>query len=117
MHFEGNSHGKTTKCFDVLIKNPILAEMATVADNRGMNPLHWAAFNASVEHTDVFLKLGCDIYETDSEGKTALHWAATTTSTKVIEVLIKAYNSDPARRTAVAEDPQRRTETMAVAQA
>ncbi|PVZ98199.1 hypothetical protein BB558_005789 [Smittium angustum] len=67
-----------------------LGKTVDKADNNGITPLMWAAYQGNEDQVNVLIRLGANVKLQDSQGKTALHFAMVRGSSSVIESLIKA---------------------------
>ncbi|KAM5259775.1 ankyrin repeat domain-containing protein 55 isoform 2-T2 [Hipposideros larvatus] len=62
--------------------------------NKGMTPLHWAAFHNQPQHTQMLLKKGADPTLVDKDFKTALHWAVQS-GNRILCSIILSHHQGP----------------------
>ena len=59
-------------------------------DYRSSTPLHWAAWNNSLELAELLISSGAEVNAENKYGRTPLHWAAMNDSLAVAKLLISS---------------------------
>ena len=70
---------------EILKKHP---DQATKPDKNGVQAIHYAAANSTIEHIKFLLEKGANLESTTTSGKKPIHYAAMSDNTPVVEWLI-----------------------------
>eukprot|EP00020_Sapocribrum_chincoteaguense_P004549 CAMPEP_0170749688 /NCGR_PEP_ID=MMETSP0437-20130122/10526_1 /TAXON_ID=0 /ORGANISM="Sexangularia sp." /LENGTH=806 /DNA_ID=CAMNT_0011088623 /DNA_START=1 /DNA_END=2418 /DNA_ORIENTATION=+ len=68
---------------------------ASVANDRGQTPLHWAAYGNAVDAVCSLLEAGADVSATDKQGLTPMHVAAARGAVAVVKALLRDNGTVP----------------------